>query len=109
MDAGMRNEERPREASASRGYVASPHLPIPASSHKHHVPVLVDAELLMRPADAADLRGDPRGAELFLQGGRGGLHCELLEAVLAAGLARVSTRDPLGSLAGDRGHGQRFA
>jgi len=51
------------------------HLLIPAPPHpraspyKHHVAVLVDPELLMGAADAADLRGDPRGAELVLESG----------------------------------------
>src|SRR5258705_5194659 len=63
----------------------------------------------MRTADAADLCGDPRGAELLLQGGRRGLHGDLLEVVFAAVRDRLGTGDPLGWLAGDRCHGQRFA
>ena len=36
-----------------------------SSAHVHHVAILVEAELLMRAADAADLGGDPDGAKLI--------------------------------------------
>ena len=58
-DEGMRNglgKQSPPEAV---------YRPSPFSAHVHDVPVLVEAELLMRAADAADLRGDPDGAKLL--------------------------------------------
>jgi hypothetical protein len=41
--------------------------------HEHHVSVLVEPQLLLEPAHAADLRRYPRGVELFAQAGRAGL------------------------------------
>ena len=80
------------------------------SVHEDHVSILVQPQLLIQPAHAADLRRYPDGVQLVAQTGGGGLHDQLLEAVLAASLARVGARDPLGSLTGDRcGQGQRSA